>query len=47
VRSTTSSPRPGLGALVYAGLDAVLPEAIAWRTLFAGPIARQVDAVRT
>jgi hypothetical protein len=28
---------PGLGALVYAGLYAVLPEAIAWRALFAAP----------
>ena len=28
---------PGLGALVYAGLYAVLPEAIAWRALFAPP----------
>ena len=27
----------GLGALVYAGLYAVLPEAIAWRALFAAP----------
>jgi hypothetical protein len=26
-----------LGALVYAGLYAVLPEAIAWRALFAAP----------
>src|SRR4029077_13586578 len=25
---------PGLAALVYAGLFAILPEAIAWRTLF-------------
>ena len=27
----------GLAALVYAGLYAVLPEAIAWRALFAAP----------
>jgi MFS family permease len=26
---------PGLAALVYAGLYAILPEAIAWRALFA------------
>src|SRR6185312_10112812 len=29
---------PGLAALVYAGLYAVLPEAIAWRALFAAGI---------
>ena len=35
---------PGLGALVYAGLYAVLPEAIAWRALFAAPTSLS-DAV--
>ena len=34
---TGAAVGPGLGALVYAGLDAVLPEAIAWRALFAAP----------
>jgi hypothetical protein len=30
---TGAAVGPGLGALVYAGLYAVLPEAIAWRAL--------------
>jgi len=30
---TDAAVGPGLGALVYAGLYAVLPEAIAWRAL--------------
>jgi len=34
---TDAAVGPGLGALVYAGLYAVLPEAIAWRALFAAP----------
>jgi len=34
---TGAAVGPGLGALVYAGLYAVLPEAIAWRALFAAP----------
>src|SRR5260370_19987783 len=29
---------PGLAALVYAGLDAILPEAVAWRAPVAGPV---------
>jgi hypothetical protein len=33
---TGAAVGPGLGALVYAGLYAVPPEAIAWRALFAG-----------
>jgi MFS family permease len=32
---TGAAVGPGLAALVYAGLYAVLPEAIAWRALFA------------
>src|SRR6202035_2100575 len=32
---TGAAVRPGLAALVYAGLYAILPEAIAWRALFA------------
>src|SRR5208337_4970805 len=32
---TGAAVGPGLGALVYAGLYAILPEAIAWRALFA------------
>ena len=31
---TGAAVGPGLVALVYAGLFAILPEAIAWRTLF-------------
>ena len=34
---TGAAVGPDLGALVYAGLYAVLPEAIAWRALFAAP----------
>jgi hypothetical protein len=34
---TGAAVGPGLEALVYAGLYAVLPEAIAWRALFAAP----------
>ena len=34
---TGAAVGPGLGALVYAGLYAVLPEAIAWLALFAAP----------
>ena len=33
---TGAAVGPGLGALVYAGLYAVPPEAISWRALFAG-----------
>jgi MFS family permease len=32
---TGAAVGPGLAALVYAGLFAILPEAIAWRALFA------------
>jgi len=32
---TGAAVGPGLAALVYAGLYAILPEAIAWRALFA------------
>ena len=34
---TGAAVGPDLGALVYAGLYAVLPEAIAWLALFAAP----------
>ncbi len=43
---TGAAVGPGLAALVYAGLFAILPEAIAWRALFCGRhLARSVCAV--
>src|ERR1700730_8612412 len=44
---TGAAVGPGLGALVYAGLYAVLPEAIAWRALFAAPTSLPRDPRRT
>src|SRR6202140_383838 len=44
---TDAAVGPGLGALVYAGLYAVLPEAIAWRALFAAPTSLSPRPRRT